>query len=171
MDRRPHPVNQEEVRTFCESVADSTTKSITLLKAIDQTVEWLKLNEDRAKADSAFASTKTEFIKKCERIRPIDPNRILCSKLEEAEQALERFHSLLVSKREAGRNAPELQGDDKETIVDAYTETISSVADLHHSMMDLRWAIGEYDADLEIPPNDAKTISSAKELDEFLKTL
>jgi hypothetical protein len=151
-------------------VSDNTNKSITLLKAIDQTVEWLKLLHDRARADSAYASKIADFIKKSERLKPLDVDGTLCSQLEDAEQSLERLYHLLISKRQAAINAPELQGDDKDTIVEAYADTIARIADLHNSMTDLRWAVGEHDADLE-KPQSGVAISTISELEAFFKTL
>lgn len=159
-----------EVRAFCELVSENTNKSITLLNAIDQTIGWLILLQDRAKADSAFASKTVEVIGKCERIRPFDSDGTLCSTLEEAERSLERLHQILISKRQFGINAEELQGEDKDTIVSAYTDAIANIADLHNCMVDLRWKIGEHDAEIESRSASA-SISSQQELEEFLKTL
>lgn len=158
-----------EVRNFCESVSQSTTKNITLLKAIEQTVNWLAWIQNSAKADASFADKAAEDIKTCERVKTIDLDGTLCALIEETESGLERIHQLLISKREAARKAPELKGDHKDAVVDEYTNAIAAIADLHNLMADLRWAIGEHDADLEKPSGPA--YSSREELKAYLKTL
>jgi hypothetical protein len=151
-------------------VSETANKSISLLRAIDQTVDWLKLLQDRATADSSFAAKMVGVAKNCERVKPFDADGTLCSQLLDAEQSLERLHELLVSKRLAGESAVDLEGEHKDTIVDAYTEAIASISDVHNSIATLRWAIGEHDADLEPLPTEPP-ISSPKELEAFFKAL
>lgn len=158
-----------EVRQFCESVSESTTKNIRLLKAIEQTVDWLVWVQNRAKADAVFAAKAADHLKKCERVRPIDEDGTLCALFEEVESGLQGLRQLLIDKRNVARSAPELQGDHKTSVVDEYTAAIAAVADLHNLMMDLRWAFGEHDADLEQPGGPA--ISSAVDLKAYLETL
>jgi len=169
VDSRVCATSRAEIRQFCESVSDSTTKNIRLLKAIEQTVDWLIWIQNRAKADAKFAEKAADYIKTCERIKAIDVDGTLCTLLEEVEGDLQRLHQLLLNKRNAARGAPELKGEHRTTVVDEYTEAISAIAELHNLMTRLRWAIGEHDADLEIPigPN----ISSPSELEAYLKTL
>lgn len=158
-----------EVRQFCESVSESTTKNIRLLKAIEQTVDWLTWLQNRAKADASFASKAVEHLKGCERTRQIDVDGTLCSLFEEVENGLQHLHQLLIIKRDAARKAPELNRDHKEAVVDEYTSAIGAVAELHNLMTDLRWVIGEHDADLEKPTGAA--FSNPDELNAYLKTL
>ena len=158
-----------EVRQFCESVSESTIKNIRLLKAIEQTVDWLVWVQNRAKADAAFASKAADHLKKCERVKPIDEDGTLCALFEEVESGLQGLHQLLIDKRDVARRAPELKGDHKTAVVDEFTAAIASVADLHNSMIDLRWAFGEHDADLEQPLGPA--ISSAEDVKAYLESL
>lgn len=158
-----------EVRQFCESVSESTTKNIRLLKAIEQTVDWLVWVQNRAKADAAFAAKAADHLKKCERVKPIDEDGTLCALFEEVESGLQGLHQLLIDKRDLARRAPELEGDHKTAVVDEYIGAVASVADLHNLMMDLRWALGEHDADLEQPLGPA--ISSSEDVKAYLETL
>lgn len=169
MDTKVCATATAEVRQFCESVSESTTKNIRLLKAIEQTVDWLVWLQNRAKADAQFAEKAADHFKTCERLKPVDVDRTLCILLEEVEGDLQKLHQLLLDKRNAARKAPELKGEHKTAVVDEYAAAISSIAELHNLMTNLRWAIGEYDADLEKPtgPN----ISSSNELEAYLKTL
>ena len=125
--------------------------------------------QNRAKADAAFASKAAGHLKKCERVKPIDEDGTLCALFEEVESGLQGLHQLLIDKRDVARRAPELMGDHKSSVVDEYAAAIASVADLHNLMMDLRWAFGEHDADLEQPVGSA--ISSSEDLKAYLETL
>lgn len=158
-----------EVRVFCESVSDSTASSITLLKAIEQTVDWLTWLQTRAKADARFAAKAAEHLKSCERIKPVDVDGTLATLFEEAEESLEKLHQLLINKRDFARKAPELKGDNKAAVVDGYSAAIEAIADLHNAMVDLRWAFGEHDADLEEPTGPA--ISNSDGLRAYLASL
>lgn len=146
-----------EVRAFCESVSGSTSSSISLLRAIEQTVEWLTLIQDRAKADSAFAYKAADHLKSCTPSNPIDSDGVLSAKMEEIEESLQKLHGMLVAKQNVAVNAPELDGDNRDSVLDEYTAAISAIADLHNSIADLKWAIGEHDADLEKPSGEVFT--------------
>lgn len=139
----------EEVRSFCESVSAETTKSLDVLKAIETTVFWLSLIQDKAGADFRLAAKVTEAIKACDYADPIDAEGKLAALIEATALVLNDLYNALISKREAARKAAELDGEDKELIVDEYTSAIAAVADLHNTMTDLRWAVMEHDADLE----------------------
>ena len=158
-----------EVRQFCESVSESATKNIRLLKAIEQTVGWLTWLQGRAKADAIFAAKATEHLKVRERIKTVDVDGTLCALFEDVESDLQQLHDLLVSKRNAAKNAPDLDGENKATLLDEYTVALTSIADLHNLMVELRWAVGEHDADLEKPTGPV--FSDKEKLREYLATL
>jgi hypothetical protein len=158
-----------EVRFISDSVLDSATHSITLLKAIEQTVEVLAWLQNQAKTDYTFAVTVSDGLKTCNPVKPIDAEGILCASLEQAEIALENLHQLLTKKCDAANKAPELEDGHKEAVIDEYQLAISAVADLHNAIVDLRWAVGEHDADLE--ESEGLAISDPQELMDYLNTL
>ena len=164
-----HTSATAEVRVFCESVSDSTTKTISLLKAIEQTVDWLAWLQNRARADTVFADKAAENIKICDRVKIIDLDGTIVSLVEEAEGGLERLYQLLINKRAAAMKAPELQGDHKTAVVDEYTPAISVIANLHNSMTELKWAIGEHDSDLE--KSTGQAISDREQLKNYITSL
>ncbi|MBI5752023.1 MAG: hypothetical protein HZA59_07750 [Hydrogenophilales bacterium] len=139
----------KEVRGFCEFVSAETTKSLSLLKDIETTVFWLSLIQRHADTNCGFATKVVDAIKVCERANPIDPEGMLGDTIEGVENGLNDLYHALIAKREAARRAAELDGPDKELIVDEYTTAIEAVADLHNAMHDLRWAVMEHDADLD----------------------
>lgn len=137
----------EEVQAFCESISADSTKSLGLLKAIDQTVTWLSRIQKRTIADFEFATKETESIIQCDYSKEMDPEGNLSALIESSENDLNELYQLLILKREAAIKAAELDGEDKELIVSEYTSTIAAVADLHNAMNNLKWAIMENDAD------------------------
>lgn len=170
MDKaRACATSSAEVRSFSESVSEGATKTITLLRAIEQTVTHLSWVQNRAKADTAFAAKAAELLRTCERHIAIDTDGVICASLEEAETRVQRLYGMLIEKRNAARNAAELQEDDRETIIEEYAHAIAAVADLHCSLTDLKWAIGEHDADLEKPTGDS--FSDPKALRAYLKAV
>ena len=139
----------EEVRFFCELISDETTKSLDTLRNIEATVFWLSFIQKHANTNISLAVKVADAIKTCDRIKPIDVEDKLTGTIEGVEGRLNDLYNLLISKREVARKAAELDGPDKELVVDEYTSAITAVADLHNSMADLRWAVMEHDADLE----------------------
>ncbi len=160
--------SKEEVRVLCESISESGTKNIALLKAINQTIDWLTRIQNMAHADAEYAQKTAASIATCDREEPIDPDSQLCQVFAEAEHVLEEFHAALAKKRAAGRRAPELVGDHKDAIEDEYTRTLDAVAALHTALGDLRWAIMEHDADLA--PVVA-SFSTAEDMAEYFRRL
>ncbi len=140
--------SKEEVRVLCESISETGTKNIALLKAIDQTIDWLTRIQNMARVDADYAEKTAAAIATCARENPIDQESQLCNAFAEAETVLEEFHAALTKKRDAGRRAPELVGDHKDAIENEYARALDAVAALHTAMGDLRWAIMEHDADL-----------------------
>lgn len=158
-----------EVREFCESVSESATKNLRLLSAIEQTISWLSWMQSRAKADAIFAATEADKLKMAPRIKIIDADGTLCALFEELEGNLQRLHSCLLKKKKNALDAPELNGDHKDAIVEEYANAISAIGDLHNEIIELRWAVGEHDADLEAPENT--TFSNPDALKTYLAAL
>lgn len=158
-----------EVRQLCEAVSSSNTRNLWLLRAIEQTVGWLVWLQNRYKSDASFAAGAAEYISGCERKKIIDEDGTLCTLFEDVETGLAETHNTLKSKIQATREAPELNGSDKRAIVTEYEKALVVVADLHNQMLELRWAVGEHDADLEKPSGPVFTDADA--LRKYLSTI
>jgi hypothetical protein len=138
-----------EMRFFCEAVSDETTKSLDLLQHIEDTVFWLSFIQDKANADAGLATKAADAIKACERTSPIDPDGQLINAMEHVENRLNDLYNALLPRQDAARRAAELDGEDKELIVDEYAKATEAVSQLHEAMHELRWAVMEHDADFE----------------------
>lgn len=158
-----------EVRIFCTSVSESTAGSITLLKAIEHTVRWNTLLQNRARADADFAYKAAEDLRECERVKVIDSDGTICVLLEGLEDSIKNLHKILLEKQAAANRTPELNGDHKIAVVDEYAESIAAISDLHGAITELKWAVGEHDADLE-KPEDA-VFSDKDKLRAYLTAL
>ncbi len=161
--------SSEEVRLICESSTETSQRSLTLLRAIDMTIDSLVWLESQAKTTVHFTGKAIASIKVCSRTNKIDPTEVVSSSIITAEESSVSLYNLLLSKKNFAIAAQELDGDDKESVVEAYAHAIAAVADLHNSLVDLRWAIGEHDADLDKP--SGKLLSTSKEIAEYLDAL
>ena len=161
--------SNEEMRLICETSTEASQKSLTLLRAIDLTINALVWMEAQAKPALSFLEKEIIALKACQRTSKIDSAGVVCSAATTAEESLTDLYNLLLKKRKAATDASELDGDDKEAIVDAYNHAIAAVADLHNSFSDLRWAIGEHNANLEEPTG--KPLSTPEEIAVYLDGL
>ena len=159
----------EEVRLICETSTEASQKSLTLLRAIDLTIDALVWIEDQAGPTVVFIEKAVANIKVCDRKCKLDPKDVATSAALTSEETSVALYNLLIQKRKFAIAARELDGDDKAAVVEAYNRAIAAVADLHNAFADLRWAIGEHDADLEEPTG--KPLSTAKEIAEYLDAL
>lgn len=75
----------------------------------------------------------------------------------------------MLEKQAAANRTPELDGDHKVAVVDEYAESIAAISDLYGAITELKWAVGEHDADLE-RPEDA-VFSDKDKLRAYLATL
>lgn len=159
----------EEVRLVCEASTESSQRSLTLLRAVDMTIDALIWIENQAGSTIAFVEKVTGSIKTCDRTCKIDPNNLVTSAVLTSEEASVSLYNILIEKRGHALAAAELDGEDKEAVVDAYNSATAAVADLHNAFADLRWAIGEHDADLEEPTG--KPLSTSEEIAAYLDAL
>jgi len=159
----------EEVRLVCEASTESSQRSLTLLRAVDMTIDALTWIENQAGSTITFVEKVTSSIKTCDRTCKIDPNNLVTSAVLTSEEASISLYNILIYKRGHALAATELDGENKEAIVEAYNNATAAVADLHNTFADLRWAIGEHDADLEEP--SGKTLSTPEEVAEYLDGL
>lgn len=161
--------SNEEVRLICEMSADASQKSLELIRDIDITVSALAWIESQTRPTVEFVNKQITAIKQCTRTTKIDPDCLASKSSFEAEESSARLYALLLDKRASAVNASELNGDDEEAVVDAYNLAIAAMADVHNTFADLRWAIGEHDADLEEPTG--KPLSTTEEISEYLDGL
>jgi hypothetical protein len=159
----------EEVRLICETSTEASQKSLTLLRAIDLTIDALVWIETQSAPTVAFIEKVTTGIKVCNRTCKVDPKDVVTSAVLTAEETSVALYDVLLKKRAFAIAARELDGDNKEAVVEAYNHAIAAVADLHNAFAELRWAIGEHDADLEEPTGNA--LSTSAEIAEYLDAL
>lgn len=159
----------EEVRLVCEASTESSQRSLTLLRAVDMTIDALAWIEKQTGSTTTFIEKVAISVKSCKRIRLIDPNKLVISAVLTSEEASVSLYNILLEKRGHAIAAAELDGDDKEAVVEAYNGAVAAVADMHNAFADLRWAIGEHDADLEEPTG--KHLSTPQEIAEYLDGL
>ena len=156
-----------ELCIFGREVRDDSTRSLDLLRAIDATLANLARLRKKLDADTEFAAGLLDALTAKQGRPPIDPDDKLCEVLLEAQRGVERLHATLLSKQRSAETDADLR--DEDGIADVYAEVVASAAALHNKLNDLRWAVGEHDADLETPSE--QTLSTSAEIDAFFATL
>lgn len=144
-----------QIRAFGQEIVAESARNLELLRAIDDTLDWLKKLIAGFEADTAFAMAGLEHIHATSSTdEQIDPEGSLVSLLEEAQDSLKSLYEMLVQKRQHGRDDPRLTEEDG--IEAAYSEAIAACLDLRNSVDAMRWAVMEHDA------------STAEHLDGFV---
>lgn len=150
------------VRTFCDSVSSASATNLKLLSDIEKTVEWLAALQKQAESAAVYAEKFRKAIASCAPVKVIDPDNSIHDTIVQAEARLSEVVAILSMKRQSALDDPALRGEHEETVVSEYDQTIKAFKMLHDGMVELRWAIMEHDADLDVTVG--KAYSSAEEL-------
>lgn len=144
-------VERAELLDFTAGVQADATRSLDLLRAIENTLVWLERLTGQLRTDAAFAEKANTGLVVLEGV--IDPDNKIQEALEQAQREVEELYNLLIVKRQHGRDDRQLTEEDG--IEEAYSEAIAQAADLHNAINGLRWSIGEHDIDA-LPENMQK---------------
>lgn len=155
-------VNPQTLKTLGKEIA---SRSLSLIKTIEQVIDSLCLQQKMFQALSSVAHEASIQIGAAAGEKPIDPKRSIEKIFLGAQQATKDLHELLIRKRESAEGDPRLTKDDG--VVEEFTRTIAIVAELHNNLNTLRWAIAEHDADRS---KVVGRFNTAKELTKFLNT-
>lgn len=132
---------------FSVDVQGEAARSLELLRAIDDAVEWLNRIRKKFEADTEYARATIARVNRLSPIMQMDLAGAICIQFERAQSAVCDTHAALVAKRDAARSAPELREDDG--VVDAYDGVIEAAINLHDALDTLRLCMLEHDADCE----------------------
>lgn len=143
-------------------------RTLELLHAIEATIDALCYDQTRFGAIAAFTRKVEETLRTCPRDKPLDPDGHVEAVLLSGQEATKKYYDRLISAREIARREPII--NDEDGLVDAFTVTIAVVAELHNAVNDVRWALGEYDADLSPRARDC-TATTPEELAQHLDAL
>ena len=142
--------------------------SLYYLKAVDAVVTvTTNLRNDADTADKVIKQLNARIVDPGFS-KPIDPDGQLASLAASAENVVKEAISAVRGLGDVMREA-EFPTDDAEEISIVSEEAIISLQLLHDSMVDLRWAVLEHDADLEKPED--KVFDNVKDLVADLKSL
>lgn len=143
-------LDRDSLRDFGHKVVDEAAREISLLDAIEQTLDSLKLDQRMFGALAGHAEYVAERLESAKSNgNLIDSEGQLSGLFEKAQSLAEDYYQALIRKREIAMVDDRLC--DEDCVVDAFTDAIATAADLHNSLNRLRWAIGEHDADLDKP--------------------
>lgn len=153
--------------TNIASHAYESLRSLEVLRAIEDTISALTYDRKFYKEFSGVAEEFAKNVKGGKPSKILDVNGDLEATLARAQQAAKDHHDSLITRRRLAEENPEV--NDEDGLVEEFTRTISVLADLHNKINELRWAVGEHDADLENP--GSKNLKNAAEIEEALKSL
>jgi len=153
--------------TNIASHANESLRSLQVLRAIEDTISALTYDRKFYKEFAEVAEGFAKNVKGGNPVKILDPNGDLEATLARAQQAAKDLYESLITRRSLAEEDPEVNDEDE--LVDEFTRTISVLADLHNKINDLRWAVGEHDADLEKP--GSKHLKNAAEIEDALKSL
>lgn len=137
-------IERLELRDFTAGVQADAARSLALLRAIEGTLAWLERLSGQLCANATFAEKANAGLAQFKGV--IDPDDSIQGALEAAQSDVEELYTLLIEKRQHGRNDRQLTEEDG--IEAAYTEAIAAAADLNNVINTLRWNIGEHDIDV-----------------------
>jgi hypothetical protein len=158
----------ETLDRLSSDVVSDAQRSLQLLREIETTIQALCYDRTRFEGAAKFAHSAAEAFKHLMRDKPFDLEGKAEEKLLEAQRAARGLYDGLVEKRAVAQQDARL--DDEDGVVEEYTRAIAVVADLHNGLNELRWAIGEYDADVA-PKRKGKVLETAADIESFLKAL
>lgn len=158
-------IGRIELRDFSAGVQAEAARSLEILRAIESTLAWLERLTGQLRADVSFAEKVNAGLEQIAGV--IDPDNTIQDALQTAQLDVEELHSLLIAKRQHGRDDQRLTEEDG--IEAAYTEAIAAAADLHNAINTMRWNIGEHDIDAD--PNAVGDKYPADEVDKMFDDL
>ncbi len=142
--------------------------SLYLLRAIEQTVDSLQVEEQLAQALAAVTGQLSREIRTAEVVTGayLDPDDAAINKIEAGYRAIEEYLPRLLLKKSSVDQDGRLEADQCDLLHTAYDRCISSLAALIESCKDLRAAVITYD--LAAEPTPSESFDSAESLIESL---
>lgn len=138
--------NTDTLERYSLDIVSRSARDLTLIRAIEQTLDALRYDQGNLEADCKFA---IEFAERIQTITPqkvIDPTGRVDDSLVRAQDAIKSNYLALIEKRDRARDDRNLEISDG--IEEAFSNTIAAAAGLYNAIGDLRWTIGEHDAEL-----------------------
>lgn len=133
------------LRSFGQFVEFQATRSVDLLRAIDDVIYGCCVERDQL---IALTGAAHEFIQALRRVETVvDPDGTVLKNLEQARDALDAAYKAHQRRRESAARDPRLNSDDG--VVDAFDGLLDAMAAAHNALNDLCWALGEHDADFD----------------------
>lgn len=154
------------VRHFGQGMVERSELSLSLLRAIDGTVDWLASIQNDASSAVAMGQGILKTLHECKREHALDESGKLRDLYVFVEGKIHEVVNMLQKKRDAAKRDQRIKGH-RADLVAEFDAAIFAVSQLHDILVDLRWAVSEHDADLERPVDQA--FSNAKDLFAALK--
>lgn len=153
-----------DLRAFGTYFQEGTARSLTLLRAIGQTVLALQTIRSQLKD---FAQVAEKLIGGLDDMKDLVEDKTIDS-FDRAEDSLGAMHSAMRTMHDAMKRNSKLR--DSDGVCEAFIETLNTLADLHEVVERLRWTLMLHNAALDT--SDAgPELSTESEIHEFLASL
>ena len=163
-----HAASAQTLSALGDDILTGATRSLRLLKDIEETISSLCYDQRYYGALTSITKETAENIRKAPLNKLLDQDGSIEEKLLRGQNAAHNLYNKLIEKRKSAISDPQLT--DEDGVVDEFTRTIEIVADMHNSINELRWALGEHEADLS-PHKDGLVFSTPKDIEVYLEKL
>ncbi|MDD9993065.1 MAG: hypothetical protein OXP75_14805 [Rhodospirillales bacterium] len=145
----------EDLEVIYDKVQADSRFSLYYLREVDAAIEAAAgVRNDAQTAERAIKQFLAQLAETGGGEKPIDPADRLATISAAAEAAVKKTIRVLQGYEGAWKGAS-ISTEHAEEVSEGNREAIIALQNLHDSMVDLRWAVTEHDADLEVPEGEA----------------
>lgn len=145
----------EDLEVIYDKVQADSRFSLYYLREVDAAIDAATdVRSDAQTAERAIKQFLAQLAESGGGEKPIDPTDKLAAISAAAEAAVKKTIRALQGHKGAWEGAS-ISAEHAEELSEGNKEAIVALQKLHDSMVDLRWAVVEHDADLEEPEGEA----------------
>lgn len=127
-------------------VESTAHRSLEFLNAIENTIDALSYDQKVFGAFADIAHKALDGVRQLKSSQPIDSDGAVGESFLKAQIATKELYNRIVAKRQSAVTDARLTEEDG--VGEEYQRLIDVITQLHDCLNELRWAIGEHDADL-----------------------
>lgn len=135
------------------SAFETATRSMEVIRAIEQRVDTLVWIAERTKADVRFVHAEIDRIGSVEPTAAIDQEDALSDMIQQCQDHIKAAHDLFLTRRDKDTKNKNIH--DEDGLLHAYTDVMEALADMHDALGELRWGIMTHDAALSPATSEA----------------
>ena len=153
-----------DLRVFGEFITEDSARSLDLLRKIEATVLAMETIRSTMTGFDVVVCKFNESLSS--RTDTVDESGL--EAMEQAQNAIEKLHSVMAKKLEAAKNDKALRKNDP--VCPAYRQAMGVICELHENIETLRWNIMQHNANLDTSDSGA-VLRTPAEIKKFLSSL